>query len=160
MSVRILAVPYDDQRVQRLVDVVQQEYVERYGGPDESAVDVGEVAPPRGRFFVALRDGQPVGMGGWRLRSDVRDLGARRAAEIKRMYVAPAERRGGLARLILRTLEDSAREAGCDVLVLETGLRQPEAIALYESAGYVRVADFGHYKDAPLSRCYGRRLAD
>ena len=151
---------YDDPRVQRLVEAVQAEYVERYGGPDETPMDPAYFSPPQGRFFLALVDGEPLAMGGWRLRADVHDLGARRTAEVKRMYVAPAARRTGLARLVLRTLEDSAREDGCDVLVLETGLRQPEAIELYESAGYVPVTPFGFYKDAALSRYFGRRLAD
>jgi hypothetical protein len=43
-------------------------------------------------------------------------------------------------------------------MVLETGLRQPEAIALYESSGYTLIPGFGFYKDAPLSRCFARRL--
>jgi GNAT superfamily N-acetyltransferase len=158
VSVRVVPVRYDDPRVQELVAQVQAEYVERYGGHDESPVDVAEFAPPGGRFFVALRDDVPMAMGGWRLRTDLDDLGAERAAEVKRMYVVPEARRTGLARLVLRTLEDTAREDGCDVLVMETGLMQPEAIALYESAGYVSVTPFGHYKDAPLSRYYGRRL--
>jgi hypothetical protein len=37
-------------------------------------------------------------------------------------------------------------------------MRQPEAIALYESSGYTPIPGFGHYKDGPLSRCYARRL--
>lgn len=156
----MVPVRYDDERVQALLPQVQQEYVVRYGGPDESPMDPDEFAEPRGRFFVALRDEEPMAMGGWRPRPDVHELEARRTAEIKRMFVVPAARRTGLARLMLRTLEDSARDAGCDVLVLETGLRQPEAIALYESAGYVRVAGFGHYKDSPIVRYYGRRLID
>ena len=160
MSIRILLVRYDDWRVQNLVAEVQQEYVERYGDRDASPMDPEEFAAPRGRFFVAMADETPVAMGGWRLRPDVHELGARRTAEIKRMYVAPAARRTGLARLMLRTLEDSARDDGCDVLVLETGLRQPEAIALYESAGYVLVTGFGHYKESPLVRYYGRRLIE
>lgn len=150
---------YDDERVQRLVEQVQQEYVERYGGHDAGAMDPAEFAAPQGRFFVALREQEPVAMGGWRLRPDVAELGARRTAEVKRMYVVPTARRTGLARLVLRTLEESARGAGCDVLVMETGMRQPEAIALYESAGYVPVTGFGHYKDSPLVRYYGRRLS-
>jgi GNAT superfamily N-acetyltransferase len=153
-------VPYDDPRVQRLVASVQAEYVERYGGPDDSPVDPAQFAPPYGRFFVAVAGGEPVAMGGWRLRPDLVDLGGSRAAEVKRMYVAPTARRTGLARLVLRRLEDSAREDGCDLLVLETGLKQPEAIELYESSGYVPVTPFGHYKDSPLSRYYGRRLVD
>jgi GNAT superfamily N-acetyltransferase len=160
VSVRIEQAPYDDPRVQRLVDEVQAEYVSRYGGPDESPMEADAFAPPHGRFFVALHDEEPVAMGGWRLRPELEDLGATRVAEVKRMYVSPAARRTGLARVVLRHLEDSAREDGCDLLVLETGLRQPEAIALYESAGYVPVTPFGYYKDSPYSRYYGRRLVD
>ena len=160
MSVTIEEVPYADERVQRLVEAVQAEYVERYGGPDDSPMDADAFAPPRGRFLVATVGEEPVAMGGWRLRPDLTDLGAVQAAEVKRMYVAPAARRSGLARLVLRRLEDSARDAGCDLLVLETGLRQPEAIELYESSGYVPVTPFGHYKDSDLSRYYGRRLVD
>ena len=74
------------------------------------------------------------------------------------MYVVPSAQRRGFARAMLARLEDSAREAGADVVVLETGSRQPEAIALYESAGYVDVPGFGFYKDAPLSRCFARPL--
>lgn len=160
MSVEITQVGYDDLRVQRLVEEVQQEYVVRYGGPDRSEVDAADFAPPRGRFFIAARDGEPVAMGGWRHRPGFHDLGATVAAEVKRMYVVRHARRTGLARLVLRTLEDSAREDGCDLLVLETGMRQPEAVELYESAGYVPVTPFGYYKDQPLARYFGRRLTD
>ena len=45
-----------------------------------------------------------------------------------------------------------------DVIVLETGIAQPEAIALYESSGYEPVEKFGHYAWSPKSRCYGKRL--
>ena len=160
--VTIDEVPYDDPRVQQLVESVQAEYVARYGGPDDSPMDAETFAPPYGRFLVALHGDEPVAMGGWRLRPDlveVIETGAR-IAEIKRMYVAPRARRTGLARLVLRRLEETARADGCDLLVLETGLKQPEAIELYESSGYVPVTPFGHYKDSPLSRYYGRRLVD
>jgi ribosomal protein S18 acetylase RimI-like enzyme len=78
-----------------------------------------------------------IGCAGWRRHGD--------DAELKRMYTAKAARGRGLGRRMLATIEDSAREAGCRRLILETGDRQPEAIALYESAGYVRVEDFGYY---------------
>ncbi len=154
----IIAVSYDDERVRTLVERVQQEYVQRYGGPDETVIEAAMFEAPGGRFFVAERVGEPLAMGGWRSRSDVSDLGATSAAEVKRMYVVPEARRTGLARVVLRVLEDSAREAGHDLLVLETGMRQPEAIDLYESAGYVPVTPFGFYKEHELSRYYGRRL--
>ncbi len=51
-----------------------------------------------------------------------------------------------------------ARTAGAEAMVLETGMRQPEAISLYLSAGYKPVAGFGFYKNSPLSRCFARSL--
>ena len=74
------------------------------------------------------------------------------------MFVVPAAQRRGLARLVLAHLERTAAEAGVRALVLETGAAQPEAIALYTSSGYEPVPGFGYYKDAPLSRCFGKRL--
>ena len=143
---------------QLLVAEVQAEYVVRYGGPDETPLDPGVFDPPDGSFFVGYQDGSPVAMGGWRFRPDVEALGRTRAAEVKRMYVVPAARRTGLARAMLAHLEATARDAGADLMVLETGLRQPEAIGLYTSAGYEPVAAFGHYAWSPTARYYGRRL--
>jgi GNAT superfamily N-acetyltransferase len=74
------------------------------------------------------------------------------------MYVAPRARRRGLARVTLAHLEETARAAGAQAIVLETGLAQPEAIALYESSGYVAIPSFGFYRDAPLNRCFARRM--
>jgi ribosomal protein S18 acetylase RimI-like enzyme len=62
----------------------------------------------------------------------------------------------GLA--LLRALEESARRAGRKRIVLETGHRQPEAVALYTKAGYARIEDFGFYKDSPNVRSFGREL--
>ena len=134
MSMRIVAVAFTHPDTQRLVEEVQAEYVLLYGGPDDTPLDTGVFDPPQGAFFLGYVDGEPVAMGGWRLRSDVQALGAGRSAEIKRMYVAPAARRRGLARAVLAHLEETAARAGADVMVLETGTEQPEAIAMYERA--------------------------
>lgn len=144
----------------RLVTEVQAEYVARYGSPDETPLEPGYFDLPDGSFFVGYRDGIPVATGAWRRRTDVNALGSLLTAEIKRMYVVPAMRGQGLARAMLAHLERTARAEGIEVMVLETGLRQPEAIALYESSGYEPVPGFGFYKDAPLSRCMARRLVD
>jgi ribosomal protein S18 acetylase RimI-like enzyme len=74
------------------------------------------------------------------------------------MFTVPAARGRGVATALLRALEDSARAAGRKRIVLETGYAQPEAIALYEKAGYRRIPDFGFYKDEPGVRSYGREL--
>jgi GNAT superfamily N-acetyltransferase len=78
--------------------------------------------------------------------------------EVKRMFVRTEHRRKGHARRLLAALEDRARAQGFRRVLLETGLVQPEAIALYKSAGYAPVEGFGHYKDSPLSRSFARDL--
>ena len=67
--------------------------------------------------------------------------------------------RQDLSRRLLEQLEREALERGYATCRLETGIRQPEAMALYRSAGYEEMECFGAYRDAPLSRCFERRLA-
>jgi hypothetical protein len=59
---------------------------------------------------------------------------------------------------VLEALEVRAVAIGYTRLVLETGIRQPEAMALYESAGYASIEPYGFYKHAPMSRCYAKDL--
>jgi GNAT superfamily N-acetyltransferase len=157
-ELRIERRPFTHADVRLLDDQVQAEYVVRYGTGDRTHMDPGEFEAPAGAFYVGYRDEAPVTMGGWRFRPDVGRLGSERPVEVKRMYVAPAARRGGLARLMLAHLEATARMAGADVVLLETGTAQPEAMALYESSGYERIEPFGYYREHPGNRCYGRVL--
>jgi GNAT superfamily N-acetyltransferase len=143
--------PYDDPDVARMVAEVQAEYVLRYGGPDAAQVDPDEFSPPGGLFLVGLLDGTPVATGGWR-RLSATD------AEVKRMYVSASARRRGLARLVLAELERTAAEAGITRLMLNTGPEQPEAVALYEQAGYTSVPAFGHYACHPAAIFFGKAL--
>ena len=69
-----------------------------------------------------------------------------------------AVRRRGLARLLVAAIERSAAEAGRKRLILETGLRQPEAVAMYRALGYRSVAPFGCYADAEGSLHLGKEL--
>lgn len=149
-SVRIDVTAYDHPDAQALVAEVQQEYVVRYGSPDATPVDPAEFAPPRGLFLVAYVDGTPAACGGWRAHeTDV---------ELKRMYVTPAFRGRGLARAVLAELERKAVEAGYRRVILETGSKQPEAIALYRSSGYEPVARFGYYANAPEAVHLGKEV--
>jgi GNAT superfamily N-acetyltransferase len=80
------------------------------------------------------------------------------AGEVKRMYVLPEFRGRGIARRILEALETKARDLGRRALRLETGAGQPEAIALYRSAGYREIPAFGEYANNPFSVCFEKRL--
>lgn len=146
--------PFDGASARALIELVQQEYVERYGGPDDTPLDASEFAPPDGGFVVLYLDGVPVACGGWRTLPEWPG-----SAEIKRMFVVPAYRRRGLARFVLVALEDAARAAGHTQMWLETGERQPEAVQLYRSEGYQPIDGYGHYRDAPLARPMGKKLA-
>ena len=155
---RVCAVDFDGEVAQSLVGRVQEEYVQRYGGPDDTPLDPGVFAPPSGAFFVGYVEEVPVAMGGWRRRCDVHPWSCEAVAEVKRMYVVAEHRRAGLGALMLSHLETTAHEAGAEVMVLETGTAQPEAIALYVLAGYEAIEGFGHYAWSPKSRCFGKRL--
>jgi GNAT superfamily N-acetyltransferase len=157
-ELRLDRVDFRDPRVQRLVAEVQAHYVVIYGGPDDSPVDAREFDPPQGCFLLGTLEGEPVAMGGWRMRPELDDVVGGRSAEVKRMYVADSARRQGHARRVLGALERTAHEAGAELLVLETGTMQPEAIALYEASGYTPTVAFGHYADSELSRYYAKRL--
>lgn len=155
---RVERVPIIHPDAAALVEEVQGEYVARYGGRDETPIEPAYFEDPLGAFFVGYLHHDPVATGAWRRRHDVEVAGTRETAEVKRMYVAPRARGRGLARSMLAHLEATARAAGARAMVLETGLRQPEALTLYESSGYAQVPGFGYYKDAPLSRCLARSL--
>ncbi|MGW5671480.1 GNAT family N-acetyltransferase [Micromonospora sp. NPDC003776] len=139
---------------QALIRAALADLGQRYGGSgDDTPIDAAQFEPPDGAFLVAYLDGQPVGCGGWRSHGD--DGGT---AELKRMYTAPAARGRGVAGAVLAAVEESAREQGRKRIILECGDRQPEAIAMYTSAGYERIPNFGYYQDAPGCLSFGRTL--
>ncbi len=155
---RIAIASYDDPDAQRLIAAVQQEYVVRYGEADSTPVAVSEFVFPRGLFLIGYLGEEAIASGGWRAH-DGDEPGFRDGdAELKRMYVAPHARGRGLARAILAELEHTAGAAGRRRLLLETGLRQPEAIALYQSSGYHEIPKFGVYQCEPESRCFAKAL--
>ena len=78
--------------------------------------------------------------------------------EVKRMYVKPEKRGKGAATLVLKDLEVWTRELGYNKCILETGKRQPEAIALYKKNNYEIIANYGQYKDVENSVCFQKVL--
>ncbi|MGA5444058.1 GNAT family N-acetyltransferase [Streptomyces griseoincarnatus] len=156
----IRPVPYDHPDALKLDAAVQAEYDIRYGdGGDATPMDPADFRPPNGIYLIAYDAlGVPVASGGWRVQ-DANEEGNRDGdAELKRMYVVEEMRGRGLARRILAALEEDARAAGRVRMVLETGTKQPEAIALYTSSGYEPCEKFGYYRFHEDSRCYAKTL--
>ena len=110
-----------------------------------------DAAPP-GFFVIARLDGEAVACG------VVRPLDGT-VGEVKRVFVRPERRRMGIARRIMAVLEDNSFRNGFTALRLETGTRQPEAIALYEALGYRKIPPFGEYVSDPYSICYEKDLS-
>jgi GNAT superfamily N-acetyltransferase len=158
VTLELRATAFDHPDAQRMVAAVQQVYVERYGGRDATRTDPAEFAAPHGLFLVGYAEGAPVAAGGWRVRdAEAADPVVRDGdAEIKRMYVVPEARGRGHARAVLAAIERSAAAAGRCRLILETGTKQPEAIALYRSSGYAPIDRFGMYRDEPGSLCFAK----
>ncbi len=101
---------------------------------------------------VAYDKNRPVGCGCFKRYDD-------ETVEIKRVFVVPDYRGRKISRLILGELEKWARELGYARAILETGLKQTEAIGLYERSGYVKIENYGQYKGFSNSVCFEKRMA-
>lgn len=78
--------------------------------------------------------------------------------EVKRVFVSPDFRRRALAQQALAKVEGSARDLGVRELVLQTGVLQPEAIALYSREGWDRIPSYGPYAEDPASVCFRKTI--
>ncbi|MCX5342995.1 GNAT family N-acetyltransferase [Streptomyces atratus] len=152
--------PFDHGDAVKLNDQVQLEYAERYGDEgDVTPLDASMFEPPNGLYLLAYdAQDRPVATGGWRSQEQNDEGYSDGDAELKRMFVIPEGRGNGLARRILAALEADARAAGRSRMVLETGYKQPEAIALYTSSGYTPCEKFGHYRTYENSICFAKPL--
>lgn len=158
----IRPVRYDHPDAVALDALVQQEYARRYGDDGDITPLAPEMfAPPRGTYLIAYDGTRPLATGGWRLQEDTAEGYELGDAEIKRMFVLEEARGRGLARRILAALEADARAAGRTRMVLETGTKQPEALELYASSGYVTAEKkFGLYRTYQDSRCMTKSLVE
>jgi GNAT superfamily N-acetyltransferase len=80
------------------------------------------------------------------------------SAEVKRMYTLPETRGKGIATKVLIELEKWAKELGYKYTILETGKRQPKAIALYQKNGFQIISNYGQYKGIENSVCFRKEL--
>ncbi len=110
----------------------------RYQGwepASSQSVEPSDLAPPDGIWLVAYRDGRAIGCGGLqRLDSET--------GEVRRIFLEQAERGRGTGRRLLVELEEHARRLGYKRVRLTTGDGQPEALQMFQSAGYQEIAPF------------------
>jgi ribosomal protein S18 acetylase RimI-like enzyme len=149
LAIAAESVASDDSRA--LIDRLDAELGERYPRAAIHGLHAADLVDERLVFLVARLDGRAVGCGA------LRPLGPA-VAEVKRMFVVPDHRGQGVARRLLRALEAAALARGWTTVRLETGVRQPESIALYRSAGYREIPRFGEYAENPFSACFEKPL--
>jgi putative acetyltransferase len=141
--------------VRALIGELDATLAAEYPPEQRHGIAIDALFAPHMRFFVAHLGDAAAGCGGVALFADF--------AEVKRMYVRPAVRGQGVAQALLARIEAETRAAGLPLLRLETGIRQPAAITLYERAGFTRCAAFGDYLTLPpasiaTSLFYEKRL--
>jgi putative acetyltransferase len=115
------------------------------------ALDLASLSQPNVTFIVARTStGAAIGCGAVVFGDDY--------GELKRMFVSPDHRGKGVAAEILLAIEAASEEAGYEILLLETGPYQPDALRFYERHGYQRCAAFGSYPEHPLSVFMSKKL--
>jgi len=147
-TVEIVETDATDPRVELLVKELRAELDARY--PEEIEFEHPKVRE-RARFLLALADGEAVGC----CALQALDGGD---SEVKRMYVRPGNRGLGVGRRLMTAVEELAVASGRTSMRLETGPRQPEAIAVYERAGFTRIPNYPPYDQWELSLCYSKNL--
>ena len=134
---------------QTLINELNADIEARY--PDDTdnyfTLTEEDVRPDNGGFFIAYLDGVPSGCGACRTLDDG-------SVELKRMYSRPAARGNGIGTALVSHLCGVARDLGRTRVVLETGPEQPEAIHVYEKAGFTPIPLFGQYLESNTSVCF------
>ena len=129
-----------------LSDELSARYADREADPDHLPKEMA-VRPETVVYVgVSYRRGTPTG------HIALRRLGGE--FELKNMYVVPNARGTGVSNALLAAVEEAARRSGARRIILQTGDRQPEAVALYERQGYSRIAIFPPYEKLAYSYCF------
>jgi putative acetyltransferase len=129
--------------VRALLEAMSTYSADLYPPESRHGLDLAAYERPEVTLLVARERGVALGCGAYQLEGDG-------SAELKSMFVVPEARGRGVGRAILAAIEE-ALSGRVTTLRLETGTKQPEAIGLYESAGFSRCGPFGSYRDDPLS---------
>jgi len=154
MTISIRPESISSLTAQSLIGELNAELSATYAEPGANhfGLTAADVAPGHGAFLVLWLDGVPMGCGAVRLLEGD-------TFELKRMYVKAGGRGQGLGGKLVEALEQEAIRTGAGRLVLETGIRQHAAIALYRRHGFQPIPLYGEYHVSPgTSLCFGKEL--
>jgi GNAT superfamily N-acetyltransferase len=149
LRIRVESVGWDDAAAVALREAMAAEMKIRYA--DRFITRNGVQAETVAYTGVAYTDENvPVG------HAALRRLGA--DLELKRMYVVPSHRGTGVSKALLSAVEQAAARLGGTRVLLHTGDRQPDAVRLYEKAGYIRIPIFAPYEAETYSNCFQKLI--
>ena len=151
MAIEIIRERPDSPIAQKVIGELDAELMPLYAIEDRHGYSVEKLLRQQVAFFVLYYGEEPAGCGGVQFFADG-------YGELKRMYIRPAYRRRGLARIMLEHLERYAHSHSIPLLRLETGIYQLDAIRLYEGQGYTQVGPFGEYRATSYSLFYEKRI--
>ena len=157
-EIRIRPERADHPQVAPLLQALDAYLASLYAPEDNHILDVQALLQPDVDFLVAERGAEFVGCGATRRMSGEADTEGQVYGEIKRMYVVPAYRNRGIGKIILTHLEQWAKEENFKISKLETGIKQPEAIAAYKKSGYIHIPNYPPYVDMKESICMMKNL--
>lgn len=143
MTVIITAERPDTADGLALIDELELYFTDVYGG-EGYGQSAAEMIANDVVFFVLREDGEAAGCGGVKLVGD-------EYSELMRVFVRPQYRGKGYGGMIVEHLEAYTRDHGIDIVRLGTGIRQPEAHAMYARMGYQHISPFGDHTDVELS---------
>lgn len=148
----IIRTDSEDVNFQQLIKLLDEDLHNRYGAIQSTYSEHNKVDKIN-HVIVVLDKDRPVACGSYK-KHDASSV------ELKRMYVVKEYRRQGLAKLVVRELLKMAKEESYSDMLLETGIKQYEAIKLYESLGFCKVDNFSPYIGNTNSVCMKKHLED
>ena len=151
MKEELLRTDSDNEAFKKLVQFLDADLAERDGEDTKFYSQFNGISQLK-HCIVYLVDGEALGCGAFKKFDG-------QSVEVKRMYVIPEYRSKGIASKVLSALETWAKELGNTYCVLETGLRQPEAISLYKKNGYRVTANYPPYEDIENSVCFRKKIS-
>ena len=147
---KIVRTNSDNPDFKELVKLLDAELAERDGADHPFYAQYNKI--DKIKFaVVAYENGKPVSCGAIKEFSND-------TMEIKRMYTLPESRGRGIAAKVLSDLENWTKELSFERCILETGKKQPEAIALYKKNGYKLIPNYGQYAEVENSLCFKKEL--